>query len=444
MNLQVTRCSNLPKMAWALEKNGDDVLAICGTAVEVVDNGLFEGGWSGAESWQPWSERSLYFGSGFYVERGKLRLISASHTCEAIYVLQAGSKLFASNSLAFLLASSKSTIKLADFSRRLWSLTRGLIDYDRKLFSGDGQTLSRFLACLVSVEGSELKENSTEAAAPAQSFQEYKEFLLRVVSDVRDSSGFGRLVSHVSKGYDSVACAALVKELGGGAALSIAKSRYGVDDSGEEIAQILGLDSRVIERPKRVTYPGGVNGKNVFEQLNPEDLRSRYEFYVGLNLADECLKVDDALLAGSIVLTGFHGGRIWDINKPANEVLGRGDSTGSSLYEFRLRVGFVHVPVPLVGALSHPDLLALGLSDDMAPWRLGNKYDRPIARRLAEEAGVPRSLFGQKKQAAATMTELSPSDRLEMFDQLIARYAGAAVEHFSPANSELVSDDSGH
>ena len=36
----------------------------------------------------------------------------------------------------------------------------------------------------------------------------------------------------------------------------------------------------------------------------------------------------------------------------------------------------------------------------MRPWVLGNKYDKPIARRLVEEAGVERTLFGTKKRAA--------------------------------------------
>ncbi len=33
----------------------------------------------------------------------------------------------------------------------------------------------------------------------------------------------------------------------------------------------------------------------------------------------------------------------------------------------------------------------------MNPWRVGGGYDKPIARRIAEERGVPRSLFGQTK-----------------------------------------------
>jgi hypothetical protein len=36
----------------------------------------------------------------------------------------------------------------------------------------------------------------------------------------------------------------------------------------------------------------------------------------------------------------------------------------------------------------------------MRPWSIGGNYDRPVPRRIAEEAGVPRQLFGQLKLAS--------------------------------------------
>ena len=41
-----------------------------------------------------------------------------------------------------------------------------------------------------------------------------------------------------------------------------------------------------------------------------------------------------------------------------------------------------------------PEIEYLACSDEMAPWSLGNDYDRPIPRRIVEEAGIPRALFG--------------------------------------------------
>ena len=38
----------------------------------------------------------------------------------------------------------------------------------------------------------------------------------------------------------------------------------------------------------------------------------------------------------------------------------------------------------------------------MDPWRIGTDYDRPIPRRIAEQAGVSRELFGRRKMASVT------------------------------------------
>jgi hypothetical protein len=40
----------------------------------------------------------------------------------------------------------------------------------------------------------------------------------------------------------------------------------------------------------------------------------------------------------------------------------------------------------------------------MRPWSSGKDYDKPIARRLAEEAGVPRDAFGQIKRKTVLST----------------------------------------
>jgi hypothetical protein len=75
-------------------------------------------------------------------------------------------------------------------------------------------------------------------------------------------------------------------------------------------------------------------------------------------------------------------------------------SAGLSITEFRLRNDFYYVPLPCfaaVGKASAPSLLDM---PEMAPFRVGGRYDRPIPRRLAEEAGVPRGTFGVTKRAA--------------------------------------------
>ena len=69
----------------------------------------------------------------------------------------------------------------------------------------------------------------------------------------------------------------------------------------------------------------------------------------------------------------------------------------------------------------------------MDPWRLRNGYDRPIPRRIAEEAGVPRLAFGQSKMGSVVLFS-KPSIphgtalRVEFFDYLVNEKIMASYE----------------
>jgi hypothetical protein len=77
--------------------------------------------------------------------------------------------------------------------------------------------------------------------------------------------------------------------------------------------------------------------------------------------------------------------------------------SGASMTEFRLRVDFVHVPAPFIGARRFPKILEIANSEAMKPWSVGTDYDRPVARRIVEDAGVPRAAFGQQKRATTAL-----------------------------------------
>jgi hypothetical protein len=72
--------------------------------------------------------------------------------------------------------------------------------------------------------------------------------------------------------------------------------------------------------------------------------------------------------------------------------------SGASLMEYRLVAGFLQCPVPMIGGRQIADLRRLGRAAELAPWSIGGDYDRPVARRIIEEAGVPRDAFGTQKR----------------------------------------------
>ncbi len=106
----------------------------------------------------------------------------------------------------------------------------------------------------------------------------------------------------------------------------------------------------------------------------------------------------------SILLTGCLG-EMWypgRLHRPGyvDSELKRWDLGNHGLSEVRLVSGFIQLPLPYIGARRREDIFRITESLEMNPWRLGTLYDRPIPRRVAEEAGVPREFFGQKKMAA--------------------------------------------
>ena len=71
--------------------------------------------------------------------------------------------------------------------------------------------------------------------------------------------------------------------------------------------------------------------------------------------------------------------------------------------ELRLNLGFIQLPLPFMGARRKAEVIAITESEEMRPWRINTAYDRPIPRRIAEEAGIPRHAFGQSKYASVVI-----------------------------------------
>jgi hypothetical protein len=221
-------------------------------------------------------------------------------------------------------------------------------------------------------------------------FSEYRQFLSLALADlVRNANAPGRVMNFqpvvsISKGYDSVACAVLAKEAGCRDAVTMydPESSAPNADNGSELAQRLGMN---VAEYSRVAY---------------KDMAAEWEFFAVGTGGEDCFFAPvEGMLANRMFISGFHGDKVWDKNptKISDQII-RGDPSGADLEEYRLRVGFVHVPIPFFGCRAHASINAISNSGEMAEWSVGGDYDRPICRRIAEEAGIARSSFGQKKR----------------------------------------------
>jgi hypothetical protein len=144
---------------------------------------------------------------------------------------------------------------------------------------------------------------------------------------------------------------------------------------------------------------------------------------------DVFMRGAEANLEGRALLTGHFGGRAWDKNaKGLSGEITRGDQSGMALLEYRLWAGFQHCPLAFLAVRQIPDLAALNQSPDMRPWDVGGRYNRPLARRIIESAGVPRGSFAVHKRAGSVLffqrdTFLSPGS-LEDFTGWLRERSG--------------------
>lgn len=235
-------------------------------------------------------------------------------------------------------------------------------------------------------------------------FKDYRDYLrdtyALIVANARDPARTKPLeiLSTQSTGYDTTAVNALAGPYGIAKVFTITtaktsghlahqESDEGPDDDGSAICKSLGLPCIPINRR---AFAG--------------EFKDEHWFYCALfhNQDANLLEIGKHISQVSVLLTG-QGGSIWssDVSKgqplDQNSELSRKDSGGLGIAEWRLVVGFVHLPLPYIGARRRSDIIKITKFSEMDPWRLGKVYDRPIARRIAEEAGVPRAFFGQHK-----------------------------------------------
>jgi hypothetical protein len=276
-----------------------------------------------------------------------------------------------------------------------------------------------------------VRELAKQGSDNFTSFDSYRMFLdnsvASIFSNANDSKRticYDSPVVAISTGYDSTATAVLAKQIGCDKAITFKEARpldiahfHAGEDSGDRIAQVLGLKCEEFERLNYLNSGREFPEAEIFASCHFVDL------YV--------LSLENCLDDRSILFTGFRGDIMWSKNVDHNQ-----DSGGPGLAEFRLRKGFLHFPLPYLGTLNvQPDVCRVSRSvrrisnsAEMASWSIGGDYDRPIPRRIVETAGVDRDLFGQTKKAVAVwygkekiMTEKSYHD----FEAYRSRISGS-------------------
>ena len=395
IGFRLNETTALPRLAWCarIAQGTQEVAVDCGAWVE-GDAGVFcEGAWSGDYARKGFPEALTFTGTGGAIRHDGVVFCAPTHTLQALYLLRQAGEVACSNSLAFLLQQCGDDIdsryKAYDFD--MMSIMYGLRDYTKSLPTRAGNRVHLYYHCNIVVSpGLEVRQQPKMLPEAFRDYQVYRGFLQeQVTALVRNAADAGRKIRYsslatVSSGYDSPACAVLGKAAGCTQAITFDAARSGEDDSGRQIAEALGLAVTEFESDayrQRTDYP------------EAEFLASGYG-------GDDCVMAAlEDMLPARLLLTGHHGGRIWGRDAKASPHIVRGDPSGASLGEYRLRVGFLNLPIPFIGCTQHDSIKQISNSAAMRPWSIDNPhYDRPVPRRIVEEAGGPRHLFGREKK----------------------------------------------
>jgi hypothetical protein len=386
-----------PKLAWVLrlDREGHGTV-FHGPAVEVRPDWVFEGIWDGNFQNGDFDRSELVFGSGIRVRGSQMICVGSSTTLDRLWTFESGNQRWVSNTLPGVLAASSASMDMSYQRYRgdLESIVFGLKKYKRFLPFSEGNLELVYFENLWLDAGEPARIEKPHSEPKWQTFADYRAFLSdaarRLGENARDlARGWPcEVVATISSGYDSTASAVIAQEAGATRAFTLRRARSLIprSDSGAAIAGALGLACRSYDQPGSASR-------------GEEWLLAALGWSMDFNLAAFDYP-DDRL---TVLFTGFHGDKFWDLHDgyPNSEII-RGDPSGLGFTEYRLVRGVVNCAVPFWGVRHADAMKAISQAPEMAAWTLGTDYDRPIPRRIAEAAGVPRAAFGQRKSATTT------------------------------------------
>ena len=406
-----------PVQAWLAECSADRVVVRHGSRVETRAQWFCEAVWDGPFAQGDFDQTDIVSGSGGRLRAGGVTFVPAGGTVDRLQSIEVpgrsdggSSRTLVSNSLACLLAISGASINplYRYYRREMQSIVKGLKKYKKTLETSLGPCRLWYFNN-VRWDGRSLQEVAKpDPQRDFSAFEPYHEFLRQTLSAVtRNAADAGRqhslgLIGTMSSGYDSTTVGTIGRDFGLKEIITFDEARTHESDSGTVAAAHLGLKAILVRR---------------------DDWRRHHLPEVPFLTADGYAEdrfflCAEPHLRGKLLLTGFHGDKIWgkspygpDSLTPHPEIK-RGDCSGLTMTEYRLSAGFIHCAVPFWGARHIHEVVAISRQAAMKPWDIPGDYSRPICRRIVETAGVPRDAFGVSKKAGSVCeTVLSDSSR---------------------------------
>jgi hypothetical protein len=383
-----------PKLAWTavFDKGSDTIVVHHGPMVEIGADWLVEAVWAGDFTIGDFDRTDLVFGTGIRSRANGVNFVTAGTMLDRLWHCLHRGRYYVSNSLPAMLALGGIQLREDyDYNEDIKTMREGLHRYRRTLPTRSCDVHVAYYHNLL-YDGSELREVEKPYDTPEfRCYGDYFGFLTdtarRLRGNLEDPARRHRIVSlaSISCGYDSGASAVIAKYAGCTQAVTISNATTLLprSDSGLEIARHLGMDTQPYHQTTRLYRQEetvwGIAGRPA-----------------GLNLT--IFNFPEPLC---LFFTGYRGDSIWVRAITDTELFATPSIAGLALCEYRLIQGLFHCVVPFCGSRNLRQIQALNFLPEMEPWTLHRDYDRPIPRRILEEADVPRELFGNRKEVTS-------------------------------------------
>lgn len=436
MQLSYTLIEDFPPLAWVATYQPDrkTTTVLHGRFVETHPQFFVEGAWAGDFMEGHIQNSDTVFGSGGRLTDGSVMFVSCTATTDFLYHSDDINHFAISNSLPLLLALLNDKLQPAcsDYSRINMSILDGIRKFRPDIPTQKGH-VTRVMHSNIRFGEEGLAIMGKPLPPSFQQFEDYRDFMRDRIGSLFANARHPsrqlpmKVFSTQSKGYDSTAVNALAAPYGVDKVFTSPQSKERrsfylgkhVDqpsDDGTPICESLGLSCTTIDR---LQFQKGL----AHEQYYWAGLDNNPD--LNLHHIHAYIETPTLLLTGNLGEIWYTSEAIGKARLPTfNDELIRWDQAGHGLGEVRLTAGMVQVAVPFIGARNRKDVLKITDDSSMDAYRLRGGYDRPIARRIAEEAGVPREMFGQIKLASIVHlptpnAPITPSLRNEFFRHLI-------------------------
>jgi hypothetical protein len=420
----------LPPLSWlaVVDTSAKTIRVACGSSVVTSDDGFFEGTWVGPNRLAAIPSSTTVFGSGIVLHEGAPLAVTPSHTIGGVFVHRTPDGTMLSNSLvAIVSAAGLELDRKFDYPGAFVRTIDGIAFSPISVPTSGGSVHFHFFWNLRVGDDGMVTQVDKPREADFTSYADYRARVAAALESALANVPAYEPVVALSSGYDSTAVAALAAEHGCRRAVTLAKGRTtrksGPDagDSGAATAERLGISADVFDR---LAY------------LDRADMPEAEFLATGMSGEDIVMSSFEPCLYRSVLLTGTQGNGIWRVHGNRRSDLSRSALDGASLGEFRLRTDFVFMPLAIFGLTQRPSLMDVSASDEMKPWSVGGRYDQPISRRIAEEAGLPRRSFAVRKRAASAPIHSDGEGAL-------SATTAAAVRRFAQAEGSELTFDGG-